>query len=274
MDRIEVGANVTPQQVFWWGLGTSAAAAFLVSLRDRARRPSSQGASPAEPEPTFRKVADVPPFRLTQAEILNAALENRLEFRWTELPGYPGVWVFEDAAKLDGIRVPVSPRTTQAIADALQLSPTTALVEDAVYNAATVRLKPVAFPVADQAEGVASVPDFNADLDRQIARQTLGRPGWGLVASVGKSWVLSNLVLEHPGRAVNYGFHWPATTTVTSRGPWPSVDGRSKVFQQPGWAHGLDHVDYSQTLRLCRLDSGAALPSHEPLRINRLWVSP
>ena len=220
------------------------------------------------------------PFTLSQAEIIQAVRDGRLDYRWVDLPGYPGVEVFEDAAKIDGLRIPVSAETTAAIVELLtsslgaRVSPTTPLVEDVIYDNADIRVKPFAQNVAL----MQSVRDFNASIERQIAKATSGRPGWGLVGGVGKSWVLSNLALEHPGRAVNYGFHWPLSTPMgrdqkgREAGPWPSVNGKSKVFQQPSWAHNPSHSDYSQTLRLCRLDAGVALPSLEPLRVERLWT--
>ncbi|MDD5544397.1 MAG: hypothetical protein PHX83_14605 [Acidobacteriia bacterium] len=212
---------------------------------------------------------------MSQADILQAVRDGKLEFRWTDLPGVPGVQVFEDAGRIDGVRIPVSARTTAAIAELLSSStgsavtPTTPLVEDLIYDWADVKVKPLAQDVANMA---GSVWAFNASIDRQIAQQTSGRPAWGLVSCVGKSWVLSNMALDHAGYAVNYGFHWPLTTRTTADGPWLSVNGRSKVFQQPSTRHNPDHFDYSQTLRLARLAAGAALPSHEPLKATRLWI--
>lgn len=267
--------NVRPVHVVsaLGAVGIGAAAVYAMR-----RRTSSSSSSPASG--TGSGVLPVgyvesAPYTITQQDIIQAAQDGRLEFRWTELPGAPGVYVFEDAAKLGGIRVPVSARTTAAVAKTLGsqtgaiISPTTPLVEDMIYNQADVRVKPVAQDVANLSRSVAG---FHASIERQIAQQTSGRPSWGLVSCIGKSWVLSNMALDHAGMAINYGFHWPIATATTDGGPWLSVDGRSKVFQQPGARHNPDHFDYSQTLRLCRLDAGAALPSHEPLKVSTLWV--
>lgn len=208
----------------------------------------------------------------TQEAIIQAAREGKLEYHWADLLGYDGVQVFEDAARIDGVRVPVSARTTAAIAEILSsslganISPTTPLVEDILYDTADLKVRPIPQKVDDP----RSVFLFSSAIDDQIKQQTSGRPGWGIVSCVGKSWVLSNMALDHPGRAVNYGMHFPLSTPSTN-GPWPSVDGKSKVFQQPGTAHNPDHSDYSQTLRLCKLAPGAQLPSHEPLRATKLW---
>lgn len=223
-------------------------------------------------------------FRVTQADVLSAARAGRLVYTWVDLPGVPGVQVFEDAAKLDGVRVPVSAETTAAIVELLNteagwtVSPTTPLVEDLIYNAADVRVRPVAQAVAD---GSFAVPAFNQSIDKQIAAQAAGPRARQIVSCVGKSWVLANMAVDHPGHPVNYGFHWPLSTAMSystnaagdrvEAGPWPSVDGKSKVFQQPGTRHNAQHWDYSQTLRLCRLAAGVRIPSHEQLRADRLW---
>ena len=210
---------------------------------------------------------------LSQADIIQAVRDGKLEYHWTDLPGFDGVQVFEDAGRIDGLRVPVTARTTAAIVDILSsslgatISPTTPLVEDLMYNDANTRVR----PMPQQVDSPNSVALFSLSLDKQIAKQTSGRPGWGLVSCVGKSWVISNLALDHPGKAVNYGMHWPASAATTGSGPWPSVDNKSKVFQQPSTMHNADHSDYSQTLRLCKLATGAQLPSHETLRATRLW---
>jgi len=198
------------------------------------------------------------PWQVTQADVLEAVRSGRAEFAFVELPGAPGVFVTADALKVDGIRVPVTARTTQAVCDFLGCHPTTPAVEDMIQGAATV---PVVPPTEDwrTMQTEAAVRHFNSRIDEQVA----GRAG--LVSCVGKSWVLSNAELDHPGRAVNYGMFRPD-------GPYNSVSGRFRLWQQPSWAHNPDHWDYSQTCRLVRLDPGAVLPAHEPLRVQRLWV--
>ncbi len=52
---------------------------------------------------------------LTQTEVVQAVKDGRAEFAFTELPGAPGVFVTSDAIKIDGVRVPVTAQTTQAV---------------------------------------------------------------------------------------------------------------------------------------------------------------
>lgn len=201
-----------------------------------------------------------PKWRGTQDDIIAAVRAGNYQLTWHELPSHPGVEVSEDALRIDGIRVPVSARTVAAICQILGTSPTTALLDDIIYDQAVVRVVPPTFNVADP----EAVWRFSRGIDEQIAAQTLDRPG-GLVSCVGKSWVLSNLAAQHPGKAINYGLHSPSA-------PYVSVNGRSKVWQQPSWAHNPDHADYSQVCRLVRLAPGAYLPSPEKLRVSTLWV--
>lgn len=274
------------------GLGVLSALLLWSVTRKASAAPQAEPPGPTPkpeplstvPEPTAPAASAVsPPYDLaslqqsgapvTQDAIIQAARDGRLEYHWEDLPGYDGVQVFGDAARIDGVRVPVSARTTAAIAAILSdvlgavVSPTTPLIEDILYNTADVRIR----PVPQQVDSPQAVQLFSRNIDNQISQLTSGRPGWEIVSCVGKSWVLSNLSLEHPGKSINYGLHWPIGTATTNNGPWPSVDGKSKVFQQPSWAHNPDHFDYSQTLRLCKLAPGVQLPSHEPLRATELW---
>ena len=76
----------------------------------------------------------------------------------------------------------------------------------------------------------------------------------GLVETVGKNWVLSNLLATHAGKAANYGWYdsrAPSHSKPGGHGPHP-------LWQPLGLAHDQAHVDYSQILRLvhrtCVLD--------------------
>lgn len=221
----------------------------------------------AKPVSNFQLVGDVgtmKPWTLSQADVLQAVKDGRAEYTFVPLPGAAGVYVTADAVKVDGVRVPVSARTTQAVCDFLGVSPTTSLVEDMIHDAAgTVVVPPTADPAIMQSD--AAVRGFSASIDKQIYEAGF-RNVSGIVSSVGKSWILDNAELNVPGRPVNYGLFRPD-------GPVKSVTGKFRLWQDPGWAHANpDHWDYSQTLRLVRLDSGAALPALNRLQVTRLWT--
>jgi hypothetical protein len=203
------------------------------------------------------------PWGMNQADVLRAVKDGGAVFEFVPLPGAPGVYVTRDAVKIGGVRVPVTARTTQAVADFLGVSPTTALVEDMIHEAAGARVEPpTAHPdimLSDEA-----VRGFSASIDKQVQQAGYGNVS-GIISSVGKSWVLDNAELNVAGRAVNYGL-------IRADGPYESVTRRFKLWQQPGWRHNPDHWDYSQTLRLCRVDPGVSLPSIGKLQVTRLWT--
>lgn len=206
------------------------------------------------------------PFALSSLEkdILIAAKQGKLEFKWTTLPAAPDVEVTTDAVKLDGVRFPVTARLAQWVCDILgdDIRLTTPWVEDFIEEGAVKR---VVSPTYDyrKMHTAAAVEHFNAGLDAQLQ-------GYGerqLVGCVGKSWVLVRALEMVPGvpspsknatrdgqgmlitdgmpTAVNYGMFRPD-------GPYTSVTGKYKLWQQPGYAHNIAHWDYSQVLRLCR----------------------
>ena len=215
-------------------------------------------------------------FSLSQQGIIEAVRSGRAQFTWAPLPGAPGVSVTTDAIRVDGVLVPVSAATTAAIAEILSgalgknVVPTTALVEDLIWAGAGVHVEPPLYDpsrpgAADIQVRDTTIREYSALLDRQIERsRSLGASG-PIVACVGKSWILSNLAIEHPGRAINYGMY-------RSDGLYSSVTGGYKLWQQPSWAHSPDHWDYSQTCRLALLEAGASLPNHDgQLRATKLW---
>ncbi|WP_438041428.1 N-acetylmuramoyl-L-alanine amidase [Sorangium sp. So ce128] len=145
----------------------------------------------------------------------------------------------EDALQIEGVRVNVTARSAQQIADLLGcLLPTPRIVALAHQQAAVrIYVGPRA-PDATMAT-TATMIARSRDIDAAIA----GRAG--LVSQGGwKHWVLN------PGataqRAANYG--------------WMRPDGRP--WQSLGLAHNLDHTDYSQAWqcprRRCRLDGREA----------------
>jgi hypothetical protein len=184
-----------------------------------------------------------------QNDIVQAVREGRARFDWVELR--PGLEVFADALKVDGVRVTVSAETAQRVADLLGASLTTPLIEDEVYARAAVRLPPFTIPTGPDASWEQTVW-HSRKIDEALTK--LGAEPGELVATVGKSWVLVNAlrlptggarIVEGHEVAANYGWH--------SRGaPHPAVSGGTPVWQSVGLRHNLKHHDYSQTLRLAR----------------------
>lgn len=175
--------------------------------------------------------------RLAPPIISTSGVAESLQYEWFPIEdGRIKFWVFRDAAKINGIRINVTAAEAQTIADDLGALLTTPKIEDLIYKHATVKIPP--FP-GDPAKKTAA--QHSAEIDKALAG------GKGLVATVGKSWVLSNKLTT--SKAMNYGWH--TTIKPAQLGPWPSISLPGiNVFQQPGTAHNPQHEDYSQTLRL------------------------
>jgi peptidoglycan hydrolase-like protein with peptidoglycan-binding domain len=166
--------------------------------------------------------------------VIEATRQGRLVYDWVPIDvGSIRIWVMADAAQVDGVRVTVTATEAQQVADLIGAILPTPKIEDIIWQRSPVRIPPFPGEVTRR-----TAAQHSADIDRAIA----GRTGM-LVATVGKSWCLSNRLL--PDRAMNYGWHGGST------GPSVSLPG-VKVWQTPGLRHNPHHVDYSQTLRLVR----------------------
>ncbi len=151
----------------------------------------------------------------------------------------------------DSIRVNVTARTAQHIADALSCILPTTRICDLIWEQAVVRISPSIGRADSEMSSTARMLAHHASVEAKVAGQR------GLVETVGKNWVLTNQLASHPGRAANYGWFDPKAP-YKSR---PGGRGPHTLWQPLGLAHDLGHVDYSQILRLvhrsCVLDGEA-----------------
>lgn len=185
------------------------------------------------------------------AAIVAAVAKGHAELQWVTLAvGGLRVQVMADALKLDGVRVCVSATAEQQIADLLGAVMLTPLLCDRIYRAAPVKLppKPLTQTPADLAvmAHTATMVKHSALIDAALGGRT------GLVADVGKDWVLTNKLAQGVKSipagmlAANYGWH-------IKTGGEASVDGQGRVIQGVGYRHDRSHVDYSQVCRLARV---------------------
>lgn len=188
-----------------------------------------------------------------------------LDFNYSDIqvqiPGHVldySVW--SDATKIDGVRITVTARCAQMLADRLACVMTTPKMEDDIFGASAVAL-----PVMTENINTMSSNRVMIDHSRKIDQVLLTsgiRPGTSsvLIGNVGKSWNLGNN-LRYP-KAMNYGFFSP-------RAPHASVTDRYRVIQQPGTWHDLHHYDYSQNCRLCHrlcILDGRQIDIHDVMR--------
>lgn len=137
----------------------------------------------------------------------------------------------------DSVRINASARTTQRIADRLECALLTTRLCDLVWEQATVRIPPC-FGAPDPT--MANTSRMLAH-HRRVEERVAGRTG--LIENVGKHWVLTNRLAGSRDRAANYGWYDPGAA---------HRHGRHTLWQPLGLAHDLDHVDYSQVVRLVR----------------------
>ncbi len=162
------------------------------------------------------------------------------------------LYVMEDALRLgspsDSVRVNVCARTAQQLADLFGCILPTTRICDLVWEQAVVRITPCLGGAGRDMSDTSRMAQHHAAVEAKVAGQE------GLVETVGKNWVLSNLLATHPGKAANYGWFDPKAPSRSrpgGHGPYP-------LWQPLGLAHDQAHVDYSQILRLvhrtCVLD--------------------
>ncbi len=135
----------------------------------------------------------------------------------------------------DSIRVNVSARTAQKIADSLECVLPTPKLCDLIWEQAEVKLPPsIQKPDATMGNTSRMVLHHKTVEDKVAGRE-------GLIENVGKHWVLTNRLTWRRNVAANYGWYDDAS---------PRWSGKHRLWQTLGTAHNLDHVDYSQVQRL------------------------
>jgi hypothetical protein len=128
----------------------------------------------------------------------------------------------------DYVRMPMTPGSGQAIADAFGCSlPTRKMVDD-IYKNADVKLDPK--PLTQEREAVRSFVQHNQIIEEQLAGKLPGR----LVAGHKKDIVITNRLKEKPHKVAIYGWH--------------KLDG--KPIQPLYVGHADYYADYSHGVRL------------------------
>jgi hypothetical protein len=134
------------------------------------------------------------------------------------------------------VRLPASYAETIAICRALDCVPPTREISDAIWRAASVRVRPQGLVVTTgDARQMATVEwslRHNAAIEGQLRDRDV-KPE-NIVADVGKDWILDNGLAVRG--AVNYG--WRADA--------------HHLLQPLGHAHNAQHWDYSQVVRLVK----------------------
>lgn len=171
---------------------------------------------------------------------------------------------FQDALKIDGVRWGMGAEIMQPIADMLGCSFDTAKIRDLRYMQRGRTLTPVTYsdPLVQWPQNTtetALMRKASAAIDTYLAKA--GGLN-GILATVGKPWIIINQLENHPGMTCNYGWEVPQTSSnwegVTVYPPESDPKLPFRVIQQPGEAHNLTQSDYAQTCllthRTCTVD--------------------
>jgi hypothetical protein len=189
------------------------------------------------------------------AMVLGAVAEGRFEHTFVpitiEAGGHTGTFqVSQDALKIDGVRINASAVLQQHIADLLGAYLLTPKLLDQMWAQRAVTLTPCPQPIATTS---AAMIRHSTCVDAKLT-QAGGAPSGGIVQTVGKTWVITNTLLEHPGKACNDGWHLerPMGGQIPFD-PAPTLPD-AHMIQSPGYHHDSAWIDYSQLVLLVHRD--------------------
>lgn len=181
---------------------------------------------------------------------------NFIPPKWVDVPievkglGTAFVAVMADALRIgvpgDFVRVCVSAKTSQALADILGYERTTPKLDDAAYHFAEHKLEPIFVQDAQQhaRSDMGAMETHSASITSKLVQ--LGAHEGELVRGVGKGWEASRLVTKT--QAVNYGYPTQKPAGLDGKRPWPAATALgARVWQPTANKHDRSHVDGSQT---------------------------
>lgn len=130
----------------------------------------------------------------------------------------------------DSVRVCLTPQSAQKVADALECLLPTPRISDEIHRQADLKVQPD--PLTHERESIATMIRHSRILDARTRRAAPDT----LIAGGKKDVVVTNRLLERPGRVAIYGWHHP--------------DGHP--IQPLTIVHTDRYVDYSHGIRLIR----------------------
>lgn len=193
-----------------------------------------------------------------EAYILQQVQAGAYEARWSTIKSTNGAdtavfIVMADALKVEGVRVNVSARLEQQLADTLNCTLLTPKLADLIWLQAQISIPPYPRQITSSTQAMI---EHSQKLDSFFA--SMGNPP-GLASTVGKHWVIDKDLAAHPGKAENYGWHFTGSSYQGIKGEPvatltkdPKTGSYYRLIQGRGWAHDASHVDYSQTCVLVR----------------------
>jgi hypothetical protein len=201
-----------------------------------------------------------------EAYILERVQAGDYYHTWSEVSatynGHTAVFqVSSDALKVHGVRVEVTARLQQQLADVLGASLLTALVSDVAFLEAQIYMPPqpnATWVANGTMASTAHMIDQSRKLDQAIINGfgSLDAVAGALVCDPGKDWIIDNGLATHPGKACNYGWHFHGSSNngisgeVCASGVTdPATGAPLRMIQGRGFVHNDGHTDYSQYAR-------------------------
>jgi hypothetical protein len=181
-----------------------------------------------------------------------SAKYNLTKITWSEKGHSIDFFVFEDALKIENVRVNVTAETQQKIADMLDCILPTAKIMDIMWDKCIQKLTPN--PRLITSSTIAMI-DHSGKIDAEMDKKGYKE---GFVFPVGKSWIIDNWLVTRADRAINYGWHFSGDNCKGIKGEQCAsgiknpVNGKIyRVIQGRGSCHnagknGSGHSDYSQ----------------------------
>lgn len=152
--------------------------------------------------------------------------------------------VFNDALKIEGVRINVSAEGEQNIADLLNCLLLTAKLADMIFMQAGTVITPKPRTITSSTKAMIA---HSNDIDKALAGSNTGN----LISTVGKHWLIENDLVNKPkGTACNYGWHFKGQSFQGIHGDLPvgfKEMPNVHIIQSRGYHHNKVHNDYSQT---------------------------
>lgn len=225
---------------------------------------------------------DLPPNAGSERDqaILDHVRNGNYEVTWATITSdhaghHAEFQIFADALKIGGVRVNVTAKLQQQIADELGCMLLTPKLADLMWAQREVTLPP--HLVRPFSVTTAAMVQHSQMIDAALAK--MSNP-YGLLGTVGKHWVIDNgllpkRMLQGAPVAMNYGWHFVGQSfggsgfEITATHMQDDLGRLCRLVQGKGTKHNILHVDYSQTCTLvwatCTVD-GNEMPLSDLLQ--------
>ena len=175
---------------------------------------------------------------------------NRVDYYWVPLTcGRIKLQVFGDALKIDGVRINITARTKQKIADMLGATLPTARICDLIWHSADIRINPRPQSISST---TAAMINHSKGIDSCLKDSVHTEK---LISTVGKYWIIDNKLSRPriPNQACNYGWHFEGSSFQGIKGNCnqsllkdPKTGIYWRLIQPASFHHNSSHTDYSQ----------------------------